>query len=77
MTFTTYQFENNGDIFGMGEDGKLTHVGRCDSEGDLRIEPDFAELESEIDDCLKLTVQSALAGGINWTPDECFLKGTR
>lgn len=77
MAFTTYQFENNGDIFGMGTDGKLTHVGRCDSEGDLRIESDFSELESEIDDCLKTTVKSALAGGIDWTPDECFLKRTR
>ena len=77
MAFTTYQFENTGDIFGMNEDGKLTHVGRCNSEGDLRIESDFSELESEIDDCLKMTVKSSLAGGLDWIPDECFLKGTR
>jgi hypothetical protein len=74
MKFTTYSFENNGDIFGMGENGKLTYVGRCDHDGDLRIESDYAELESEIDDCLKMTVKSALAGGIDWTPDACFLK---
>jgi hypothetical protein len=77
MTFTTYQFDNNGDIFGVGKAGRLTYVGRCDSEGDLRIESDFAELESEIHDCLKISVQSALAGVIDWTPDECYTKGTR
>lgn len=74
-----YNFENNGDIYQIDSEGESIYIGRCDSEGDITLDADYASSHSDVFDSLwDVLIRSLpgfqLSGDLDWTPAVCYLR---